>query len=177
MSRKSVINCFLVCWLLALVIDAAPDMGSWHRQLRTHLDAYLDVTGLWQGNWQLFAPEPDKINVAISANVTFPDGQEVAWESPKWRTLSTWDRFLRFREAEFWDNVRKDESSCVWPTLADYLGRQIKHPEQPDLAPSKIVLTRHWVLIPPPDEQNIRQFPDVPPMNQSYIFYAKDFQP
>ena len=141
------------------------------------LDAYLDVTGLWQGNWQLFAPEPDKINVAVSADVTFSDGREVAWRSPDWRSLSAWQRFLLFREAEFIDNIRSDENAAGWPTFADYLGRNILHPDDPKLKPKKIVLTRHWVIIPPPDDENIRQFPEVPSMDGSFIFFAKDFQP
>jgi hypothetical protein len=177
MSKKNAINCFLVIWLLTLAIDAAPELGGWHKKLKENLDPYLDVTGLWQGEWKLFAPEPDKINVAITADITFSDGREVAWRSPDWRSQSTWQRFLSFREAEFIDNVRKDGNAGAWPTFADYLGRTVLHPEHPELKPTKIVLTRHWHLVPPPSPENIHQFPEVPEMDSSHIFFAKDFQP
>ena len=129
----------------------------------------------WQGGWQLFAPDPDKINVSITANVSFPDGREVVWRTPDWRSMSAWQRFLRFREAEFIDNVRQDRNACVWPSFADCLGRSIAHPNEPDLKPTMIVLTRHWVVIPPPNPTNISQFPEVPAMNSNFIFFAKEF--
>lgn len=175
LSKKIVINCFLLTWLTVLVVDAAPEMGKWHKYLKENLDAYLDVTGLWQGEWQLFAPEPDKINVSITANVTFEDGREVVWESPGWRSMSAWQRFLGFREAEFIDNVRKQISSPVWPSFADYLVRNVKHPDDPELKPTMIVLTRHWVLIPPPNPTNVSQFPQAPAMNENFIFFAEDY--
>lgn len=172
---KILINCFLIVWLLVLAIDAAPEVGDWHRGVKNNLDAFLDVTGLWQGGWTLFAPDPDKINVAVQADITFSDGRETTWRSPVWRSMSTWQRFLRFREAEFIDNVRRDGNSCVWPSFANYLGRNVSHPDNPELKPTKIVLTRDWFLIPPPNPDNIIQFPEVPKMNCSDIFFAKEF--
>ncbi len=175
MFKKLVINCFLVVWLVVLAIDAAPELGTWHKNLKDRLDFYLDVTGLWQGGWQLFAPEPDKINVAITARVAFPDGREVAWRSPDWRSMSAWQRFLRFREAEFVDNVRQDNNSSAWSDYADYLARNTVHPDNPELKPTMIVLTREWVLIPRPNPTNLCQFPEVPAMNRNFIFFAKDY--
>lgn len=75
MLKKIFINCFLVGWLLVLAIDSAPILGKWHQDLKDELDPYLDVTGLWIGGWQLFAPEPDKVNSYLSAEVRFADGK------------------------------------------------------------------------------------------------------
>ena len=177
MPRKILVNCFLLVWLMVLFIDAAPQLGQWHLTLRGKLDAYLDVTGLWQGDWSLFAPNPDKINVSITANVTFVDGREVVWRSPDWRSMSAWQRFLSFREAEFIDNVRLDKFVDVWPDLANYLSRTIKHPEDPELKPTMIVLARQWVIIPKPNKDNLKQFPEVPAMNRDFIFFAEDYEP
>lgn len=177
MFKKRFVNCFLLTWLLVLGVDAAPDMGDWHRNLKEKLDPFLDVTGLWQGNWNLFAPEPDKINVAITAEVIFPDGEEIVWRSPEWRSMSAWQRFLSFREAEFIDNVRKDVFQVVWSTFADYLSQLVVHPTNPELKPTGIILTRHWVIIPAPNSDNVKQFPELPDMDSSYIFFAKDLLP
>ena len=175
--KKLVINCFLLIWLLVLAIDSAPELGDWHRKIKNDLDAYLDVTGLWQGGWQLFAPDPDKVNVSITANVTFEDGREVIWRSPDWRSMSTWQRFLSFREAEYIDNIRLDNNAGAWTDFSYYLSRTVKHPEATNLKPTMIVLTRDWVIIPPPNPINLSQFPEVPAMNRSFIFFAEDYQP
>lgn len=177
MLKKLLTDCFLLAWLLVLFVDAAPLVGDWHKQLRDDLDAYLDVTGLWQGSWTLFAPDPDKINVAVSAEIIFPDDERLIWQSPKWRELSAWQRFLKFREAEFVDNIRLNQNKGAWPTLADYLYNDAVHPRNPEIKPSKIVLTRHWVLIPPPDIENIDDYPNAPEMNNRYDFFTKDYQP
>jgi hypothetical protein len=175
MFKKILINCFLVGWLAVLAIDAAPEISPGHKALKDRLDPFLDVTGLWQGGWGLFAPQPDKVNIRIHADVTFSDGREVAWHSPDWRSLSAWQRFLRFREAEFVDKVRLDEHVNIWPTFADYLCEQIPHPEKPSLKPTKIVLTQEWVKIPPPNPVNARKFPEVPAMENSFVFFAKEY--
>ena len=177
MVKKILINVFLVVWLIVMAIDPAPQLGQWHQKLQDALDPYLDVSGLWQGRWLLFAPEPDKVNIELSAEITFPDGAHVQWHSPKWRTMSAWDRFLRFRESEFVDNVRRDVYRGVWPTLSDYLSRTVSHPVNPQLKPSKIVLTRHWIIIPPPNAKNVRQFPEPPEPNDYFAFYKKEYRP
>ena len=175
MLKKTLVNCFLLTWLVVIAIDAAPEIGIGHRYLKDKLDPLLDKTGLWQGQWKLFAPEPDQINVGITAEITYGDGQISVWHSPQWRSLSAWQRFLQFRHAEFIDNVRKDENSCVWPSYADYLARTVPHPEGLDVQPTNIVLSRQWVMIPPPNPVNISEFPEPPPYNGSYIFFAKDY--
>jgi hypothetical protein len=177
MFKKLLVNCFLIVWLLVLAIDSAPETGNWHRELKSNLDFYLDITGLWQGGWQLFAPDPDKMNVSITATATFEDGREVVWRSPDWRSLSTWQRFLSFREAEFIDDIRLDHNAGAWPDFADYLSRTVRHPGDPDLKPTMIVLKRNWVVIPRPNPINISQFPEVPAMNRDFIFFAEEYQP
>jgi len=53
--------------------------------------------------------------------------------------------------------------------------RNVKHPDDPELKPTMIVLTRHWVLIPPPNPTNVSQFPQAPAMNENFIFFAEDY--
>ena len=91
--------------------------------------------------------------------------------------MSAWQRFLRFREAEFIDNVQKNNFSNAWPTFAEFLGRAVPHPDDPDQKPNGVVLTRYWYMIPPPNPTNISQFPEIPDLDSSFIFFAKDLQP
>lgn len=176
MLKKIFINSFLIGWLLVLVIDSAPVTGQWHQKIKNELDPYLDVTGLWIGGWQLFAPEPDKVNSYISAEVRFADNRSAFIRSPQWRIMSASERFMNFREAEYFDQLRLDNNSAAWPALCDYWGNTTEHPDKLDIAAKEIILKRHWVVIPEPNKINLLQFPAPPKCNQEYIIYAKELK-
>lgn len=174
MLKKIFINCFLVGWLLVLAIDSAPILGKWHQDLKDELDPYLDVTGLWIGGWQLFAPEPDKVNSYLSAEVRFADGKAAFIRSPQWRSLSASERFLNFRKAEYFDKIRLDNNAPAWPALCEYWGKTTDHPDGLDIKAKEIILKRNWVVIPKPTPENLIQFPTPPKCNRNYIIYAKE---
>lgn len=174
MLKKISINCFLISWLLVLAIDSAPNTGKWHQDLKDELDPYLDVTGLWMGGWQLFAPEPDKVNSYISAEVRFADDRATFIRSPQWRKLSVLERFLNFREAEYFDHIRLDSNAAAWPALCEHWGNTTEHPDGLDIPAKAIIVKRHWVVIPKPNKKNLLQFPNPPTCNRQYIIYAKE---
>lgn len=174
MLKKIFINFFLIGWLLVLAIDSAPITGQWHQQLKDQLDPYLDVTGLWIGGWQLFAPEPDKVNSYISAEVRFADKKSAFIRSPQWRLMSAPERFISFREAEYFDKIRLDNNAAAWPALCKFWGNTAEHPDGLDIPAKEIILKRHWVVIPEPNQGNLLQFPAPPECNRDYIIYAKE---
>ena len=174
MLKKIFINCFLLGWLLVLAIDSAPILGKWHQDLKDELDPYLDVTGLWIGGWQLFAPEPDKVNSYLSAEVRFADGKAAFIRSPEWRSMSASERFLNFRKAEYFDKIRLDNNAPAWPALCEYWGKTTDHPDGLDMKAKEIILKRNWVVIPKPTPENLIQFPTPPKCNRDYIIYAKE---
>lgn len=177
MFKKLVINCFIAAWLAVMFFDAAPETCDFHRTVKYKLGNYLDVVGLWQGRWNLFAPAPDSVNGSITAEIEFADGEQVILKSPEWRKLNAWERFVTFREAEFIDGIRVDRNSPAWPTFAAYLQRTVPHPTKPELKPTEIFLIRDWVDIPPPNEFNIKEFPDPPEMRSTFVFFAKEYSP
>ena len=174
MLKKIFINFFLIGWLLVLAIDSAPITGQWHQQLKDQLDPYLDVTGLWIGGWQLFAPEPDKENSYISAEVRFADKKSAFIRSPQWRLMSAPERFISFREAEYFDKIRLDNNAAAWPALCKFWGNTAEHPDGLDIPAKEIILKRHWVVIPEPNQENLLQFPAPPKCDRDYIIYAKE---
>ena len=174
MLKKIFINFFLIGWLLVLAIDSAPITGQWHQQLKDQLDPYLDVTGLWIGGWQLFAPEPDKVNSYISAEVRFADKKSAFIRSPQWRLMSAPERFISFREAEYFDKIRLDNNAAAWPALCKFWGNTAEHPDGLDIPAKEIILKRHWVVIPEPNQENLLQFPAPPKCDREYIIYAKE---
>ena len=176
MLKKTLINCFLIAFLLVMAIDSAPWVGTWHGELKQKLDPYLDATGLWQGGWALFAPTPDMNNASVSAELNFADGEQVIYRSPEWRKLSAWERFVRFREAEFIDKIRSDANYCVLPSYSEYLHRTISHPTGKDLKATEVIVSRHFVDIGPPNSFSITQFPDPPEQTETFIMFAEVFE-
>ncbi len=123
-------NRWLVYGVLTIVggmmlIDAFPQTTLLHARLANAIDPILDKTGLWQGNWMLFAPSPDNVNVRIGAKITWDNNVETEWRQPNWHSMSPWEKTLRFREMEYFDKlwvVREDSS--VWKAFCSYLVRQ-----------------------------------------------------
>ena len=117
-------SALLALFIAVIALDACPAFFRTLDRAKSAIDPLVDVTGLWQGSWQLFAPDVDKVNSRVSAEILFSDGTTVRWNSPDWTKLAPLDRFMRFREAEFYDNIRRDSNSGAWPSFADYLARK-----------------------------------------------------
>ena len=105
-----------------------------------------------------------------SAEILFSDGTTVRWNSPDWTKLAPLDRFMRFREAEFYDNIRRDSNSGAWPSFADYLARRAVPPGRYDSRPAHIALYRHWVVIPRPKADTLIPYGSFPNLPRSICF-------
>ena len=140
---------FLVAASL-IVLDATPRVGP-VAAIAERIDFVMDVTGLWQGPWNLFAPDVDKVNVRITAEIRYANGLKSVWRSPDWERLSTWERFESFRFQEYIDTVRRDDSAGAWPSMARYLARVVPSPKSGRV--TRVTLTRSWAEIPSPRER------------------------
>ena len=149
--KQRLISLFLIAWLFLLFVDALPRTSLFHQRLKNWVDPFLDVTGLWQGSWQLFAPEADKIDVRVTAEISYADGSTRTWQSPDWRDSSGWQKFVHFRAMEYFDTVRRNENSAAWVSLADYLARTVPAAGGSSIRPTKVKLARCWSLVPPPE--------------------------
>jgi hypothetical protein len=149
-GRRVAVNGGTAALLAALLVDGLPETSLLHRVLKDRLDPILDVSGLWQGSWQLFAPEVDKVNTRVSARIRLSDGSQRGWQSPDWPALSRWQRFRSFRHMEYWDSIRMDQNRGAWPALAAHLARSAAGPARRATRVVEVVLTRHWAEIPPP---------------------------
>lgn len=163
----SAIIVFLLC------VQGFPALLPGHAALREELDTLIDGMGLWQGQWELFGPEPDKINVALVGVVEFEDGAVSEWRSPNPREYSIWEKSRRFRFTEFIDSVHQNDNSGAWPALADYIVANAEHPGGLAARPKRVSLWRLYVMIPPPQEP-LRPFADPFPHDQKYRFYVRE---
>ena len=81
-----------------MLIDAMPQYTRLHGRAKQWVDPLLDVTGLWQGSWELFAPKPDYVNIKILAIIQWNDGTETVWGQPDWNDMSPWQKMRAFRQ-------------------------------------------------------------------------------
>jgi hypothetical protein len=174
--KKRRTQSFLIFIFVVLeVIDVTPEFNKPIVWLRKQIDPILDLSGLWQGPWSLFAPDTDKINTRVSAEVLFSDGSISYWNSPEWVGMSATQRFLRFREAEYYDSIRNDSNSAGWPSFADWVIRNVVLGKE-NRFPVEITLFRHWNVIDPPSLTNFIPYGTFQPMSSKYAFYKKSYE-
>jgi len=119
--------------------------------VRNLIDPLIDTTGLWQGTWNLFAPIPDSRNHRLRADLFYPDGTHRVWNSPDWRSQSTWQRFVGHRETEFLEKISEDVNSSTWNDFVMSVARQESLRMTFPQKPVKIVLSVIWGDIPLPE--------------------------
>ena len=169
--RRVATNLFICVLLFLMVADAMPSFGSFHQRIKEWIDPVLDITGLWQGDWTLFAPEVVKRNARMSAEILCTNGVTLLWNSPMLHELSIPERFLAFRDGEFFDTIRNDSESGAWESMADYLARTEVALALPDESPVSIRLYRHWWDVPPAGSNRPR------PPEMRFQIYQKSYTP
>ncbi len=154
--KKTLTNTFIVVILFLITIDALPETSLVHRRLKEFVDPLLDKVGIWQGTWQLFAPDVDKTNHHFYAEITFSDQSTGVWYSPDWSKMSLIERSLKFRQMEYYDSIYyMTNNQKIWKGLAEHLSKTIIPYHDPKAKPIKIILFREWTQTSPPNQQNL----------------------
>jgi hypothetical protein len=174
-KRRHATNAFGLVLMVLLAQDALPGASEGRQAIRRVFAPLLYPLGLFQGDWKLFAPEPDRVNTWIEARVTFSNGQTTVWTSPDWRNLSWHEELLRGRHAKWWDVLRRDEFKVLWPSFALHVAGEVPRPS-PDATPVEVALVRHWWDVPPPDlAADTRVFP-IPPRREfphAFVYHTE----
>ncbi len=177
-TRRRLHNLFIALLLFLLLEDGLPTTHDGHQRVKDFLDPVVDTLGLWQGNWRLFAPDPDHMNTWVEAKVTYSDNTEWAWKTPNWRERSYYEKFIQGRHPKFWDAFRLDKRKGIWPFVADYAARIAPTPAS-GARPIKVELLRHWWDVPPPNKiaEVVKEFGESPPPRDKFpnthSFYTK----
>lgn len=134
--RRRIVRCFVAIALLSIAIDTAP-RWPFTAPLQDLIRPVLNVTGLWQGDWPLFAPNPVINNGWISAEfykegdrspILTPEDKPLSWNSPIWSEYSAWNKFYRFRHMNYF-NRATNRGKDVLDDLADYIAHEKLGPE------------------------------------------------
>lgn len=167
-SRRVLVDVLIVIVVVVFALDMMPCTPA---VIRRGLNPLLNVTGLWQGTWNLFAPVPDFRNHRIRADFFYVDGTHRVWTSPDPRSQSAWKRFVGHRESEFLEKVWEDENNTARPGFAQQLVEEQRqlHPDDGPL--SRVELSVIWGDIPPPSEA-WRPVAKAIPLDQERVFFT-----
>lgn len=141
------VNGFVVALLVLFALDTLPCTPQLVRQ---RIQPLLNLTGLWQGQWTLFAPVPDSRNLRIRAEIKFADGTRRIWQSPDWRAQDPWRRFVGHRNSEFLEKIAEDDNSYAWSAFAEDLVRRERSQMHLPPEPDQVILSVLWTDIPAP---------------------------
>ncbi len=134
--RRIFIRCFVALFLLAIAIDTFPKC-DWVFPIQKRVGPVLNYTGLWQGDWPLFAPNPVINNGWVSAEfyrddsstpLQSADGKPLSWSSPVWSECTSWDKFYRFRHVNYFNRIPIRSQNMI-NDLADYVAREKLGPD------------------------------------------------
>ncbi|HEX3763803.1 MAG TPA: hypothetical protein VHW23_34140 [Kofleriaceae bacterium] len=148
--RRALVNAFLAVFLAVLAIDAFHPVGDAHQALKDALNPALVITGLWQGPWRLYAPDVDKDNLRLKADLVFADQATATWTSPDWPQLSALGKFVRARHMNYLNAILLADRQLAWNALCAYLARTVPHPQGKPVGVVQITLSLRGATIPPP---------------------------
>jgi len=141
------ISAFIAFNLFAIIGWSVPMDSPLIDRCRRLVRPYLLYTGLFQ-KWDMFAPDPSKLNNYVAAVITYSDGTSSSWEFPRMENLGYIDKYFKERYRKYAnDCLNLDMYSALWPDAARYIARLNTRPSNPPVA---VDLVRHWYIVQPP---------------------------
>jgi hypothetical protein len=147
-SKKIFISVFIVFNFLVMVRVHLPLNTKFFKFIYRPIDSYLSFFSIFQ-DWRMFAPNPSRINVFLSAVVTFDDGSQDTFflgqgESDSFLSRYSYGERLRKVSSEA---IRMDSHKFLWPDTARYALRKVQA-RSGKKKPRRVELYRHWDQIP-----------------------------
>lgn len=121
--RRRIIRVFFLAVIAVVVVDIVPPSFPGISVTKQYLSSILNRTGLWQGQWVMFSPNPVLNNAYITAEIEDLVGDRKYWDSPDWKTTGTLDKFLRFRHMNFYNRIYLPGNSLAVKDFMNHLVR------------------------------------------------------
>ena len=165
--KRRIISVFVAFHTVAFAIWTAPIELPGSAEIKRIIKPYLLFTGLFQA-WDMFAPDPTRLNGHLEATIIFKNGDRQLWSEPRLPQLGYFERYQKERYRKFMEeHLWLDAQSDLWPDAARHLARMFHHDAQNP--PVVVELTRHWTMILPPGEHG--EFRSEDPSEYTYFSY------
>jgi hypothetical protein len=154
--KRAAITVFLVFHMFAAAVWAVPIDSPLTQAFRNLIGPYVLWVGFFQ-KWDMFSPDPSRLNNFVSATIVFRNGSRRLWVFPRMEMLGYADRYAKERYRKYAnDNLRLDSNAGLWPDAARYAARVNNDPSNP---PVSVVLTRYWSEVPGPGGAPVEEAP------------------
>lgn len=171
---------FFLFHTFCILVWGLPKLSSFHQELKNSIQPYMLWSGLWQG-WDMFSPDPLRLNASIEATVTFEDGSQSLWVFPKMQELGYGERYVKERYRKWRERVRLDDYKRIWPDTSRFVAKRVLASLPEDQRAQKRILKcefkRFWSFIPPPVEGMIQVRPESYVLDKNYLFHTETFNP
>jgi hypothetical protein len=132
--RRGVISVFILFHLLVITVVAVPLKAF--AGVKELVMPYMRWSGLFQ-SWDMFGPDPVKVNAYVKAVVISRDRHMQVWSFPKMEDLGLGERFRKERYRKFLEVLPQPQYAALWPGVAGHLARSLNNPADP---PDKVLL-------------------------------------
>ncbi len=147
-ARKFV-NLFIAWHLFALFIWLMPDSGAIVQACVGFVRPYMTMTAFAQ-SWNMFSPNPDRLDVYLEAEVTHANGETDHWFFPRLVHMNYKRRYEEERWRKVVEVATHGDNHVLWPALARYAARVNNYDAQNP--PVSVKLIQHSRVIPPPGQ-------------------------
>lgn len=156
---RGMLSSLIVVTLIAIVAINLPE-SELRRQLLRPGQPYLNAIGADQ-NWALFAPDPRRVVLDVSATVAYDDGRTAQWTFPHDGALIGTYRDYRWRKWE--ENlVSPDNATALWRSAALWAAGEEGRPGH---AITGVSLVERFAALAPPGAS-----PSIGPTRQRLIY-------
>lgn len=168
---RGAVTLFLLFHIVAFTLWVVPLNFPLIDNFRTSIRPYMLWTGLFQA-WNMFSPDPMRLNGYIEAEVRLANGEIRVWHEPRMEQLGIWDKYFKERYRKYMnEHLRMDNEAQLWPDAA----RRIARLYDTDKAnpPMSVRLIRYWSEIQPPGPHGQYQTSDL----RHYVYFKYDVAP
>src|SRR5690554_4728667 len=118
--RRIALNALIAAFVFILALDTLPQAPP---ALQQSIQPLLLRLGINQGPWNLFAPEPDKTNTRLRAEIVYRDGESRTWNSIDWTRASAWQKWVGHRHFEWQDHIVSHHNARIFEPWCRMIAR------------------------------------------------------
>jgi hypothetical protein len=164
--RRYAVNTLIVAILLLVAIDTFPQSPT---ALRLAIAPMMVRLGINQGEWNLFAPDPDRVNTRLKAEITYRDGEHRTWLEPDWPRVSPWGKWLGHRHMEWCESIASQGGAPAWEPWCRHLARS-QRPDWEDAdRGAQVRVIYHEALIPTAENRPWRSIRESVPFDDGWV--------
>lgn len=169
--KRYTINLIIIFSLMMMARAQFDNKNLLAKKLFAPITPIQNYFSMWRG-WQMFAPNPLRMNSAIFAKIVTNDKVfEFEFPSPKSESfMKSYFIGERFRKYLV-EGVRLDKNKHLWKDCAKWVYHKYKK-QYPNMEVQNVDLYRKWSNIPPWDEYFIPHLKDSKIEANSFKFYS-----